>query len=202
MTGASLGCAISVKLTALAIIGTVGLLQVWDLFRLYIKPLLSAPTPSPSIKADVETSSGASRPYSNDKSRSPPNRLFTFLFDTAVRGVILLGLIFAIHYLCWHIHFKLLVYNGEGNPFMEPEFISTYLKPPPNLPYHCFHEPAKQLETFPPGAYTPMSTLTAMFHIHRTIHIVNFGLRATHPTASHWYEWPLMRCKYIFIFLT
>eukprot|EP01102_Stenamoeba_stenopodia_P005695 TRINITY_DN16436_c0_g1_i1.p1 TRINITY_DN16436_c0_g1~~TRINITY_DN16436_c0_g1_i1.p1 ORF type:complete len:589 (-),score=61.91 TRINITY_DN16436_c0_g1_i1:47-1813(-) len=195
MTGASLGCSISVKLTALAIIATVGLLQVWDLFRLYIKPALfsSFSTPAPRDVEVINSNTNVTR----TPSKTASNTFVLLVVDAAVRGLILLGLIFFIHYLCWHIHFKMLIYNGEGNPFMEPRFINTFLKPPPNLPYHCFHEPQKQLETFPPGAYTPMSTLSAMFHIHKTIHVVNFGLRASHPTASKWYQWPLMQCKVV-----
>src|SRR3546814_2272926 len=36
-----------------------------------------------------------------------------------------------------------------------------------------------------------------MLNIHYTIYVVNFGLRAQHPTASKWYTWPLMECKVV-----
>jgi dolichyl-phosphate-mannose--protein O-mannosyl transferase len=187
----------------------VGLLQVAELIRLYLRPLFypqkrlprftQGSTTNTEIVTVREGLEVSQRPQQQPRSSSPfYSAIRVLLADAIVRGVILLGLLVLIHFVCWHIHFKLLVYNGEGNPFMEPQFISSFLHPPPdNLTHHCFREREKQLETFPPGAYPQLSTFGAMLNIHRTIHVVNFGLRASHPTASKWYTWPTMHCRVV-----
>jgi dolichyl-phosphate-mannose-protein mannosyltransferase len=93
-----------------------------------------------------------------------------------VEGLILVAIPVTIYCTSYAIHFSLLTHAGPGNTSMSPRFQSQLVG---SLRYD-------------PAAH--MSYWAKMADVHHAIKYGNGGLEnATHPAASPWYTWPIMK---------
>lgn len=148
-TGISLGCCCSVKFTALGVLGTIGLHQIFHLIK-------------------------------NHNSLN-----LRFFLDAITRGFLTLTPLIIIFVVCFLIHFLILPFYGDGDPFMSYEFLRTL--------------------TFHDGSVNPIyhthevgpapSMLSSVFQLVKIMHDANIGLTATHPFSSLYTHWPLIQCR-------
>lgn len=108
ITGLMLGCAVSVKLTALGTIAIVGIHQVLHAIKDYL--LTNAPL--------LPIRPRRSKKY--------------IMIRTAVYGTLMLAVVGAVFVVLWAIHLHILPYNGQGDNFMNKEFRMTLVPPPLN----------------------------------------------------------------------
>eukprot|EP00301_Raphidiophrys_heterophryoidea_P027319 c9600_g1_i1.p1 GENE.c9600_g1_i1~~c9600_g1_i1.p1 ORF type:complete len:441 (-),score=108.64 c9600_g1_i1:95-1417(-) len=200
ITGFLLGCSVSVKLTALGTIGTVGVHQALVLLT------------------ELQSQ------------RSPQRNYDTTVFRGLAKATVLLSIMFAVFVSLWVVHVKLLPYNGQGDSFMIQRFQQTLIpKPDPKstadtsaCPNHinawsdcgfggitpkqceelgCCYDPTSPSNWCYHIGDVPrpsMSMVDKVWDAVRATHQTNQGGAVmTHPSMSEWWEWPLLQSRMV-----
>ena len=205
LTGISLGSAMSIKFTAMGLVGTVAVHQLFSLLSRYSElhtahkqarlALLKKPKAAPSRVTETTTTTTTTKATNATKATTPSARSndsvpgmspeATILVDALVRGTILVGIMLFIMYASWVVHMVLLPYSGAGDIFHTPEFLHS-------LQRKDGSGPAREL----PAGKQPMTLHERIFgELIPVMHSVNMGLQTKHPFASYWYSWPLAQFR-------
>jgi dolichyl-phosphate-mannose-protein mannosyltransferase len=92
-------------------------------------------------------------------------------------GALLVVIASAVYVASWGVHFGLLMHSGPGDPFMSTEFRMQ-------LPGNSRYSPAAPR----------LSLIAKISDAHHAIRYGNGSLQnASHPYASPWYTWPVMK---------
>jgi len=200
--GLLLGCALSVKLTAIGTVGTVGVHQAIVLGIAW-------------WRAGAGGGAGAAA------------RRRGVLAWGAARAGLMLAAVCAVFFSLWTIHIRLLPYSGQGDGFSSPSFAATlYEKPPPddgtprdpfacpnpgNSWSDCGFSPMTEAQCLERGCcWDPSSNKAWCYHkgpltrptlswaasiydvLRATDAINHGGVLLEHPSMSEWREWPLL----------
>lgn len=126
LVGGLTGLAVGAKLTGLAVVGLIGLILCWRIFRAVTHKMLA--------------------------------RYLAIGLLIAVSGGVVYG-------AGWALHFALLPLPGSGDVWRVPRWESPLL----------------------------VSFVRETRELHKIMYDANYNLTATHPDASVWWSWPLMR---------
>lgn len=83
---------------------------------------------------------------------------------------------FAIYFLIFTVHFKLLSKSGPGDAFMSPNFRKTLIGSPESNDRNV----------------RPLNLVTKFVELNFEMYRANATLSAAHPYSSKWYTWPFM----------
>eukprot|EP00741_Cyanophora_paradoxa_P001305 tig00000478_g1261.t1 len=178
-TGVSAGLAASVKWTALAAVGAIGLHHV-------IMPF--APMRLPRLAFRLVRALGgllrqlAGRPpleeetLYNLRAKGATGSLPRLFGDLLTRALFLAALPVVVYVFFQWLHFRMLPLSGPGDPFMTPAFRATL---------------EGSLSAGERAAAGPISFFEKTWEMMRTMYATNAAIKEPHSWQSEWWTWPL-----------
>ena len=112
------------------------------------------------------------------------NFKFKFLINLFYRYLLTFLPMILIFYYSYVLHLILLPFNGPGDAFMNYEFKLTLLNKSSN-PINW------NLRNDSPSLFK------RIIHLNLIMHSANMRIKANHPYSSLWYQWPILKGKWI-----